>query len=220
MLGPRNHQGGLTVTITNGYTTLALLKGELGASTDTADDAKLERAISAASRQIDKFVGRPHGFWQDTVVASREYYSDSQSMCYVDDISTTTGLIVAVDENDDGTFATTLTLTTNFIVGPVNSADEVPARPFNWLRIVDYGDSSFFQWQSGRPNVRVTAKFGWPAIPDDVAQACLVQAAHLYKASSAAFGLVQMGMDGNIFRLSARLNPIAEGLLDDYVARQ
>ena len=61
------------MTITNGYTTLALLKGELGASTDTADDAKLERAISAASRQIDKFVGRPHGFWQDAVVASREY---------------------------------------------------------------------------------------------------------------------------------------------------
>jgi hypothetical protein len=32
--------------------------------------------------------------------------------------------------------------------------------------------------------------------------------------------LVQMGMDGNIWRLSARLNPIAEGLLDDYVAHQ
>jgi hypothetical protein len=208
------------MAIVNGYTTLALLKNELGASTDTTDDNKLERAISAASRQIDKFVGRPHGFWQDATVTVREYFSDSQKMCYVDDISTLTGLIVAVDENDDATFATTLTITTNYIVGPVNAADETPARPFNYIRIVDYGDSSFFQWQSGRPNVRVTAKFGWPAVPDDVAQACLIQSAHLYKASSAAFGLVQMGMDGPMFRLSSRLNPIAEGLLDDYVAHQ
>jgi hypothetical protein len=208
------------VTITNGYTTLALLKGELGASTDTADDAKMERAISAASRQIDKFVGRPHGFWQDAVVTSREYFSDSGQMCYVDDISTTAGLIVAVDVNDDGAYSQTLTITTNFIVGPVNSIDEVPQRPFNWIRIVDYGASMFYRWPSGRPNVKVTAKFGWAAVPDDVAQACLVQSAHLYKASSAAFGLVQMGMDGNVWRLSARLNPIAEGLLDDYVAHQ
>lgn len=208
------------MTITNGYVTLALLKQELGAGADTGDDPKMERAISSASRQIDKYVGRPHGFWQDATVTTREYYSEDSRMCYVDDISTVTGLVVKTDINDDGNYSQTLTVGTNFIVGPLNSGDETPVRPYNWIKLVDYGTSMFYRYSSGRPNVSVTAKFGWATVPDDVAQACLVQAAHLYKASASVLGLVQLGMEGNAWRLSSKLNPIAEGLLADYVIKE
>jgi hypothetical protein len=78
----------------------------------------------------------------------------------------------------------------------------------------------FYRYSSGRPNVSITAKFGWASVPDDVVQACLVQAAHLYKASASVLGLVQLGMEGNAWRLSSKLNPIAEGLLADYVVKE
>ena len=64
--------------------------------------------------------------------------------------------------------------------------------------------------------VQITAKFGWPAIPDDVEKACLVQAAQLFKASDAVFGGVAIGMDGGVLRVRSSLNPMAEGLLEGY----
>ena len=47
------------MSITNGYTTLALLKGEVGIpATTTTNDTRLEAAAAAASRQIDGHTGR------------------------------------------------------------------------------------------------------------------------------------------------------------------
>jgi hypothetical protein len=205
------------VAITNGYTTLAFLRVEAGIEVGgtTAHDAQLERAIEAASRQIDNHCGRR--FWQDGSVVAREFYADDSRCCFVDDISTTTDLVVKVDEDDDGTFETTLTITTNFIVLPTNAADEVPVRPFTELRVVDStGASSFPVLSSGRPGVQVTAKFGWPAVPDDVEQACVVQALQLFKAPAAPFGGIELGDGGGVIRVRQSLNPIAEALLEGY----
>lgn len=203
------------MTITNGYCTLDQIKAEMRIDTsDTADDTRLELAIAAASRQIDAHCGRR--FWQDGTVKVREYYPDSPMICQVDDISTTNGLIVQVDDNDDGTYPTTLTLGTHFILLPLNAADEVPVQPFTELRIVDTDGATPFPLRHLFPGVRVTAKFGWPAVPDDVTKACLVQASQLFKASDAVFGAAQFGEAGVALRVQARLNPMAEALLEHY----
>ena len=87
------------MTITNGYAALADLKAELGIF-DTTDDDALELAIEAASRQCDDYTGRR--FWQDGSVVARTYVPDDPYCLVVDDISTTTGLVVKIDDDDSG----------------------------------------------------------------------------------------------------------------------
>lgn len=205
------------MSLTNAYGTAADIKAELPI-TDTSWDVKIDVAGNAAARQIDGHTGWPHGFWADATVKTREYYADDSTCLDIPEgISSTTGLIVKTDTGDDGTYATTLTIATNFIVRPVNAADQVPVEPYTELRIVDYAGSFFPAWSSGRPGVQVTATFGWPAVPDDVRKAWIVQTIYLLKASDAVFGAIQLGEGGFATRLrGAGLNPTAEALLQKY----
>ena len=128
------------------------------------------------------------------------------------DISTTTGLIVKLDDGDNGTFSTTLTIGTHFILTPSNAADE--GEPFTCLQLVN-GLYRFPQSESGRPGVQVTAKFGFAAVPAAIQQACLIQSVLLYKATDAAMGGLSFG-DGAFMRVRGGLNPIAQSLVERY----
>jgi hypothetical protein len=181
------------VPLTNAYTDVdTFMEWTHLGNPQRPDLRKMEAAINGAARQIDKYTGWPHGFWQDSTVVARELYADSADCLYVaEGISTTTGLIVKTDDDDDGTFETTLTITTNFILLPTNAADQSPVEPYTMIRLVDYATVGFPIHNSGRPGVQVTAKFGWPAVPDDIELANLIHAESLFKAS--ATGTVQMG---------------------------
>lgn len=199
------------MTLTNCYATLAETKADQAIS-DTINDTILDYAINAASRQIDGYTGRR--FWQDGSVVARTYYADDASMVVTDDISTTTGLIVKTDSADDGTFATTLTITTAFVLGPLNVAAMVPVHPFETIQAV-----SGYTFMTGeRPGVQVTAKFGWPAVPDDVRKACIIQSWQLAKSSSAPFGVISFG-DTGFMQMRSPMNPQAAALLEPYVRR-
>lgn len=177
---------------------------------DSIDSDKAYLAVEAAARQIDRHTGWRHGFWQDAAVVTREFYADSTTCCYVEEgISTTSGLVVKIDDADDGTFTTTLTLGTDFVLLPANAADQVPAEPYTEIVIV--GSTGFPT--GARPRVQVTAKFGWATTPVEVKQANLVQAETLFKAT--ATGAVQFGMDGVAIRMPA-LNWSAVALLEGY----
>jgi hypothetical protein len=184
------------VTITNGYATRDQLKAELGIPvSNTNQDDLLDAAINAASRQIDGVTGWPHGFWQDGTVVAREFYAESHYCLDVPEgISTTTGLIVKIDEDGDGTFERTLTISTDFLVAPVNAGDNVPAWPYTEIIVTD--NYSLPLLSNRRPGVQITAKFGWPAVPDDIAKACLVLAHDLYKAKDAPFGVAGIADQG------------------------
>jgi hypothetical protein len=202
------------VTLTNAYTTLASVTAELGI-TNASSDARIEAAINSASRQIDDYTGRR--FWQDSTVQIREFYADDYRELVSDagqvlDISTTTGLIVKIDTNDDGTFGTTLTVGTHFVLLPTNAVDD--SEPYTGIRMVD-SVYNFPRYTSGRPGVQITAKFGWAAVPDPVAQACLVQSVLLFKATDAAMGGLSFG-DGSFMRVRGGLNPIAASLVERY----
>jgi hypothetical protein len=202
------------VTLTNAYTTLASVTAELGI-TNANSDARIEAAINSASRQIDDYTGRR--FWQDSTVQTREFYADDYREIVSDagqvlDISTATGLIVKLDTNDDGTFGTTLTVGTHFVLLPTNAADD--SDPYTGIRMVD-SVYNFPRYTSGRPGVQVTAKFGWAAVPDPVQQACLIQSVLLFKATDAAMGGLSFG-DGAFMRVRGGLNPIAASLVERY----
>ena len=196
----------------NEYCTDAQLCAALGINADAIGATKRGLAISAASRQVDGFCGR--FFYQDSAVADRQYFADNALDCFVDDISTTSGLIVKTDQDSDGIFETTLTLTTNYILLPTNAADMYPVSPYTQIRVVDAGVSTLPVWNNGRPGVQITAKFGWPLVPDAVTQATVIQAVQLFKSADAAFGGLSFG-DAGFMRVRGTMNPLAAAILED-----
>ena len=199
------------------YCTAAELRNELGIG-DTGDDLKIATAITAASREIDGHCGR--SFWQDTTVAIREFFAASTSCVDLLDqpgeqpareISTVTGLIVKTDTAGDGTFATTLTINTDFLLYPRNAAAD--GWPFSELYAINGGLPGS---SNGRAGVQITAKFGFPSVPEDVEKACLIQAAQLFKAKDAAFGVASFGDAGALRVGTRRMNPVAAGLLERF----
>lgn len=190
------------MAITNGYATLTEIKAYLSIS-DSTDDTLLESLIESASRSIDRIANRR--FYLDSSASARKYRAYSDVFVYVDDIGTTSGLIVAVDENGNGTYTKTLTLDTDYILDPLTASSL--GRPFTQLTMV----SNTEMWpifpgitQNGlRPGVQVTAKWGWPSVPDDINMACLILTADLYKRKDAPGGILGLGDLGAI-----RMSPI------------
>jgi hypothetical protein len=200
------------MAVVNGYTNLAQVKNHLGI-VDTVDDTRIEMAINAASRQIDGVCGRR--FWQDTTVQARTFYPTNPYCLYVGGdggISDVTGLIVKLGTGSSMTFGTTLTVNTDFILAPTNAADQVPVHPYDEIRLAGRA----FTMASYFPTVEITAKWGWPAVPDDITEACILQAAQIFKAKDAVFGAVALGDTGVAMRVRSALNPIADGLVAPY----
>lgn len=201
------------MAITNGYATLAELREHMGDTNTVLTAAVAERAIEAASRAIDRYTGR--WFWQSAGTSTRTYRPDDPYTAWVDDISTTTGLVIATDTNGDGTWATTWD-SGDYQLEPLNAnvghgSDTVD--PYAWWRIEAIDDKAFPQ-SDGAVTLQVTARFGWSGIPDDVAEACLLKAARLYKRRDSANGVAGFN-DFGVVRISSR-DPDIQELLGPY----
>lgn len=202
------------------YATLAELKGDIGIpSADTADDVTLQLALDAASAQVDRFCDRSFS----ATSATRLYRVPGPAwpgrpavpvtVVEVDPISTTVGLTVTTDDNDDGTFETTWTINTDFRLEPINAAAD--GRP--WTRLVALG-TRWWPRTFYHPGVSVAASFGWPGgvAPAPVKEATIRQAARLWKRKDAPFGVAGSVEFGSEMRLLAKLDPDVESLLRPY----
>ena len=185
------------------YTTQSLVKTYLGIpSGTTSEDTAIDNAIAAAEAEIDQIPGRtfvvPGGATAKTYVAYDDY------TVYVDDIAKTDGLIVKEDTTLDGTYDTTLTITTDYVLDG-NTA------PYRVIRRVD-GDE-FTRGRYGRPTVQVTAFYGYAmTVPDQVKQCALVIAARLYQRRSSPLGFQAGSVDVGFVRIS-RTDPEVIALL-------
>lgn len=190
------------MAITNGYTTLNAMKSYLSISDDT-DDTILETMVESASRSIDRIANRR--FYLDANATSRQYRAYNDVFAYVDDIGTTSSLVVAMDEDGDGIFETTLTLNTDYILDPLTAPSL--SRPYTQLTMVN----TTYTWpifpglfSNGlRPGVQVTARWGWPSVPDDIEMACQILTADLYKRKDSPGGVLGLGDLGAI-----RMSPL------------
>ena len=188
------------MAITNGYTTVATFQSYTGMTTITADETvNIEKAIESASRSIDRMTNRR--FWADANATARQYRATDFYRLFVDDISSTTGLIVKTDTGGDGTFETTLTFNTDYILDPVNAPQL--ERPFTVVTMV--GTTLFPSPVNLRPGVQVTAKFGWynGTPPDDIEEACLILSTDLVKRASSVGGVLGLSELGAI-----RMSPL------------
>lgn len=190
------------MAITNGYATLTEIKTFLSIS-DNVDDTLLESMVEAASRSIDRIANRR--FYLDANASARAYRVSSPIVLYTDDIGTTSGLLVKTDDDGDGTFETTLTLNTDYIMDPLTALDL--GRPYTQVTMVTNTQTfPIFPglFQNGlRPGVQVTARWGWPSVPDDINQACLILTADLYKRKDSPGGILGLGDLGAI-----RMSPL------------
>jgi hypothetical protein len=188
------------MAITNGYATLTQIKGYMSIS-DNTDNDLLEDLIESASRSIDRIANRR--FYLDATASARLYRAYSDIFVYVDDIGTTSSLVVKTDSNGNGTYAKTLTLNQDYILDPLTASSL--NRPFTQLTMVSNTET----WpifpgltQNGlRPGVQVTARWGWPSVPDDINMACLILTADLYKRKDAPGGILGLG-DLGVVRMS------------------
>jgi hypothetical protein len=188
------------MAIVNGYATLTQIKNYMSIS-DNTDNDLLEDLIESASRSIDRMANRR--FYLDTTASARLYRAYSDIFVYVDDIGTTSSLAVALDINGNGTYTKTLTLNQDYILDPLTASSL--GRPFTQLTMVSNTET----WpifpgltQNGlRPGVQVTARWGWPSVPDDINMACLILTADLYKRKDAPGGILGLG-DLGVVRMS------------------
>lgn len=205
--------------MTNYLPDLTLLKQQLKIS-DTNRDGLLNAALAAASRSVDDFCGRR--FYLDANVSQRIYYPNNRiysqyhsghgEIFLVDDIGSTSGLIVERGSNSAGW----TDITSSVEYWPENAAARGEA--ITGLVNVDgwsfLSQSSVFQL-SARDRIRVTAKWGWPAVPDQVVEATLILAARLYKRNDSPEGVLGSSEWGTI-RLS-RTDPDVASLLSRFV---
>jgi hypothetical protein len=187
------------------YVDLETLKGALNIRDDVVDPL-LGTALAAASRAIDRSLGRqPGGFSLDATATARTYrvvghqvVCDDGMQFLVDEFGTLDGLVVEIGGPDTWQ--------------PVTDAEHLPenalarGRPITRLQRLWWAPGPFSR-------VRVTARWGWPAIPDEIEQAALIQATRLYRRKDSPEGVLGSAEWGAI-RLS-RVDPDVQALIGD-----
>ncbi len=174
---------------------------------DFEDDTTLELARDAATEMINQRCSRI--FVADTAATARLFVAATETFCVVDDISSTSGLVV--EASQDGTTWTTWTAT-DYQLEPLNGRNNGTQWAYTGIRAID---QQLFYIDGRHALVRVTARWGWPAIPEAIRKAAVVQAIALFKADDAPFGAVGFGETG-VLRLRA-LHPTAEALVSPYI---
>lgn len=203
------------MAVTNAYATVAEVRDHFQDASSNLDLDLLEKAINASSRAIDQFCGRR--FWLDAAVTVRTYRPQDPYELEIDDIGTTTGVIVKTDTTGDATWATTWD-SADYQLEPLNSdvvASGDTVTPYAWWRIAAIDDKTFPVVTSRRTTLQVTAKFGWSSVPHDVNEACILKAAALFKRKEAPFGVAGFGEFGAV-RIG-RHDPDVMDLLGPYV---
>jgi hypothetical protein len=169
------------MAITNGYCTLAEIKAALRV-TDSTDDTLLENSIEGASRRIDGYCG---AFFYQTlktikVFTRYDYY------CAIPDLANTTGLVIKTDDLGNQTFSTTWSAS-DYMLNPTDTS--LTGKPYR--KIVAIGTKTFPLFNDPqRPSVELTGTFGYPSVPDDIREACVLLAMRGFARYNSALGVV------------------------------
>lgn len=187
------------------YTDLETVRLSLGKITADDRDDLIEKAIRAACRRIDKRTGRR--FYADQIASARTFpivgqslYDGCDQLLLVDDIAAVDDLAVASGSSGNWTAVT------GWDTGPDNAL--VYGRPITQL----YAGRG---WLPATGRIQVTARWGWPAVPDEIAEAAKLLACRLYKRKDSPQGVLNNSEWGPL-RVS-RIDPDVEDLLAAFV---
>jgi hypothetical protein len=179
---------------------------------DNLDDLLLDQSISAASRMIDGYCGR--NFYSTGTAEARVFSSKDPFVCYVDDLAGTAITLQSstlADNNFDVTWKAS-----DYQLEPLNG--RLDGLVWSYYRIRAVGDYLFPTLNAAMTEqalVKVTAVFGWAAVPDAVEQACIIQSSRLFKRFDSPLGVAGFGDLGAV-RVSRYLDPDVEQLVEPY----
>jgi hypothetical protein len=195
--------------VASDYCTLAELKATLSLTGESYADPDLSLAITAASRGIEDMTDRR--FYLDTDANQIRYYTPTGAYRVdIDDLAQITAL--ATDWTGAQTFTQSWTQPTDYTLTPLNAAAD--GEPYTAIEVMPRS-GLYMPWDYPR-SVRVTGKFGWPAVPEPIKQATMMLAARLVKqAREAPFGIAGFGADGVAVRVAGQ-DPVIGGMLARY----
>lgn len=187
---------------------------------DTVDDAAIERAITSASRSIDRFCSQhvPRQFGLSTGVESRYYKArwDQDQIRWVvevDDIdqAQAAAVEVFVDTTNSDTYTEEVT---NFVLRPKHAPQK--NRPYTQISVLPSEPNQPTFWVDG---VKVNAQFGWTTFPVTVVEATLLQTNRVHKRRTAPFGVAGSAERGTqvTTNLVSELDEDIETMLQPYV---
>jgi hypothetical protein len=192
------------MAITNGYATLAQVKGALRI-TDSVDDSLLEMAIESASRLIDGYTYR---YFYNAGTAVRNFAAEDSYLVLIDDLISITEL----KSTDEIGSEYTTWLSTDYQLQPVNGKQDGLNIPYTSILAVD---DKLFNTLGSQALVRITGVWGWSAVPIAVTQATIIQASRIYKRLDSPLGVAGFGDLGAI-RVGRSLDPDVEQLVMPY----
>jgi hypothetical protein len=233
----------MTTPVTD-YVTVDQVKSALQIKNDANDDL-LAVAITAASRRIDEHCRDQ--FWSADTPSARVLAPDYPGDIWTGAYASTVGMIVETDDDNDGTFET-LWAASDWQAEPLvpqagapfNRVVAVGAKFFPGARKQPYlsypyngygygyggfmysgiGSGQTAYGQSYRARVRITARWGWPAVPAQVMQACQILAIDYFKSKDFTNGSAgTTGLSTGVFggqkgiQLHSGINPLACSLL-------
>lgn len=166
------------------------------------NEPKLFDALNASCYHIASAGGCNRRFDKDTVASARQFYAVSTDQVYIDDaVSITT---VKADVGDSGTYDQTWT-TADWDPEPLNGVgpNGVSGWPVTSIRSV--GMSLRFPIWGRRPQIEVTAVWGWPAVPAPIRTATLQLADRLFRLSDAGLGIIASDEVLGVVRVSRQI---------------
>lgn len=200
----------------NDYCTVAEVKESLpesGLQSSTDYDIPIAAMISAASRLIDREVGRWPGFFYPSTASETRYFDGTgDAELRIDEaISITTvslseeGGVASTDYTDLGS--------TDYLTWPYNAT--ATGQPIQKM-LIDQINGDYSTWYDFPKAVKVVGIFGWAAaVPSDVNYACRVQTTRWHMRAKQAYQITGGGAPTGSFLYDA-LDPDVAMILAHY----
>ena len=181
---------------------------------DDVDDVEVAWAITTASRAVDRTCHRQFG-----LVATPElrYYTARYDrdlrrwVIEIDDLMTTTGLVVMADLDGSGEYASEID---EYALRPVNAGPR--GKPWTELQVLA---GSANQATAAEAGIEGLARWGWATVPTAVKQATALQTSRLLARRDSPFGIAGSPDTGSEMRLLDKVDPDVAVSLSDYVRR-
>ncbi|MEU3052275.1 hypothetical protein [Streptomyces griseus] len=172
-------------------------------------DLSAATAIESASREVERHCNRQ--FNKQTSATPRLYRPGTRSTVAVDDFWTDEGLVVEVASGGGDWVALAAS---DFELAPENGVvDGQPGWPYCKIVCVSATGFPGYRRLGSLLSVRVTAKWGWTAVPGPVRSACEIIASETFNMKDAPFGVAGMDQWGPV---RVRDNRIAASKLSRY----
>jgi hypothetical protein len=189
------------------YATLADLKNYLSMQEDDRFDPSLQQALESVSEEIEQHCNRQ--FNKVTVATPREFEIENTRQVVIDDFWTITDLVV--ESSSTGVTYDTVWSAADYELHPLNGiVSGQPGWPYNKIVPRPTGTRRLIKGT----RLRVTAQWGWNAVPAPVKQACLIMAGATFQIKDAPFGVAGSDQWGSI---RVKDNTMAQAKLNRYV---